>query len=34
MKVMFAVFYSSTETVSYTQIEKLLGAKHFTTSSI
>jgi hypothetical protein len=34
MRVMFAVFYSSTETVYYTQVEKLLGATHFTVSAI
>jgi hypothetical protein len=35
LKIMFATFYSSTETISfYTQVEKLLGANHFTLSAI
>jgi hypothetical protein len=34
MRLLFAVFYSSVETVYYAQVEKLLGAKYFTMSAI
>jgi hypothetical protein len=34
MRVLFAVFYPSIETVYYAQVAKLLGAKHFTICSI
>jgi hypothetical protein len=34
MRVLFVVFYSSIETVFLTQVEKLLGGKHFIVSAI
>jgi hypothetical protein len=34
MRVLFAVFYSSIETVFLNKVEKLLDVKHFTVSAI
>jgi hypothetical protein len=34
MRVLLTILYSSIETAFYTQVENLLGAKHFTISTI